>query len=299
MKKIFVAMAAAAMVMSGCTKGSDEQNATTEFATVRFTADASDIEVRGTRAGSQAYTGVIGINNDGAAWEVAPQSDVLGFSGDLSTTSNSLTISGSAVVDGAVKIKSTGANDANFVSFGVAEGAVSVSGTTATLNPVGNGTELGNDYIWAQAAQPVNGNTSVALAFKHVMAKLRIEVYEKSYETAKLTSGVDISGIDQLGIIRNGSLDITTGVVTPSTTALPSEIDINSEYFVLPQTAGQTKAFTVEYQGKVYTVNLGDAGLTFSAGKCRVIRLLVTGSGITFTATLEDWVEENSDFNLQ
>jgi hypothetical protein len=299
MKKIFVAMAAAAIVMSGCTKGNDEQNVSGEMATVRFTADTHEIEVRGTRAGSQNYTGVIGINYDGAAWEVAPQTDILGFTGALSTTSNSLTVSGSAVVDGAVQIKSTGAGDAEFVSVGVAEGNVSVTGTNVTINANGNGTELSNDYIYAATAQPVNGNATVAFAFNHVMAKLRFEVYEKSYESAKLTSGVSISGIDQLGIIRNGSMDITSGVITPSTTALPSEIDINTEYFVLPQTAGKTKALNVEYQGKNYTVNLGDAGLTLNAGKCRVIRLLVTGSGITFTATLEDWADENSDFNLQ
>ena len=284
MKKIFLVLASAAMVLSSCTKGEADNTATSGMATVRFAADANTMDVRGTRAGGQNYKGVIGINYDGTAWEVAPQADVLGFENELSATSNALSIAGNAVKDGAVQIKSTGVNNANFYSVAVAEG---------------DGTSLANDYIYASTAQPVNGNETVAFAFKHVMAKLRIEVYEKAYENEKLTSGVTISGFDQLGIVRNGSLDILSGEITPSTTALPSEIAINTEYFVLPQTAGVDKSFNVEYQGKTYTVPLTSTGLTFNANKCRVIRLKVTGSGITFTATLEDWEDENRDFDLQ
>ncbi|MBR2333328.1 MAG: fimbrillin family protein [Rikenellaceae bacterium] len=299
MKKIFLVLASAAMVLSSCTKGEADNTATSGMATVRFAADANTMDVRGTRAGGQNYKGVIGINYDGAAWEVAPQADVLGFENELSATSNALSIAGNAVKDGAVQIKSTGVNNANFYSVAVASGDVAVSGTTVTLAAEGDGTSLANDYIYASTAQPVNGNETVAFAFKHVMAKLRIEVYEKAYENEKLTSGVTISGFDQLGIVRNGSLDILSGEITPSTTALPSEIAINTEYFVLPQTAGVDKSFNVEYQGKTYTVPLTSTGLTFNANKCRVIRLKVTGSGITFTATLEDWEDENRDFDLQ
>ncbi len=299
MKKIFLVLASAAMVLSSCTKGEADNTATSGMATVRFAADANTMDVRGTRAGGQNYKGVIGINYDGTAWEVAPQADVLGFDNELSATSNALSIAGNAVKDGAVQIKSTGANNANFYSVAVASGDVAVSGTTVTLAAEGDGTSLANDYIYASTAQPVNGNETVAFAFKHVMAKLRIEVYEKAYENEKLTSGVTISGFDQLGIVRNGSLDILSGEITPSTTALPSEIAINTEYFVLPQTAGVDKSFNVEYQGKTYTVPLTSTGLTFNANKCRVIRLKVIGSGITFTATLEDWEDENRDFDLQ
>ncbi|MBR2443643.1 MAG: fimbrillin family protein [Rikenellaceae bacterium] len=299
MKKIFLVLASAAMVLSSCTKGEADNTATSGMATVRFAADANTMDVRGTRAGGQNYKGVIGINYDGTAWEVAPQADVLGFENELSATSNALSIAGNAVKDGAVQIKSTGVNNANFYSVAVASGDVAVSGTTVTLAAEGDGTSLANDYIYASTAQPVNGNETVAFAFKHVMAKLRIEVYEKAYENEKLTSGVTISGFDQLGIVRNGSLDILSGEITPSTTALPSEIAINTEYFVLPQTAGVDKSFNVEYQGKTYTVPLTSTGLTFNANKCRVIRLKVTGSGITFTATLEDWEDENRDFDLQ
>lgn len=299
MKKIFLVLASAAMVLSSCTKGEADNTATSGMATVRFAADANTMDVRGTRAGGQNYKGVIGINYDGAAWEVVPQADVLGFENELSATSNALSIAGNAVKDGAVQIKSTGVNNANFYSVAVASGDVAVSGTTVTLAAEGDGTSLANDYIYASTAQPVNGNETVAFAFKHVMAKLRIEVYEKAYENEKLTSGVTISGFDQLGVVRNGSLDILSGEITPSTTALPSEIAINTEYFVLPQTAGVDKSFNVEYQGKTYTVPLTSTGLTFNANKCRVIRLKVTGSGITFTATLEDWEDENRDFDLQ
>jgi len=300
MKKIFLVLASAAMVLSSCTKGEADNTATSGMATVRFAADANTMDVRGTRAGGQNYKGVIGINYDGTAWEVAPQADVLGFENELSATSNALSIAGNAVKDGAVQIKSTGANNANFYSVAVASGDVAVSGTTVTLAAEGDGTSLANDYIYASTAQPVNGsNEIVAFAFKHVMAKLRIEVYEKAYENEKLTSGVTISGFDQLGIVRNGSLDILSGAITPSTTALPSEIAINTEYFVLPQTAGVDKSFNVEYQGKTYTVPLTSTGLTFNANKCRVIRLLVTGSGITFTATLEDWEDEITNLPLQ
>ena len=300
MKKIFVAMAATALVLGGCTKGEDVNPSNNEMATVRFAAAGNaGIELM-TRAGeTQAYTGVIGINYDGAAWEVAPSTDVLAFTGNLSSTSNSLTVTGSAVTDGAVQIKSTGTNEAKFCSFGVAEGTVAINGTTATLAANGNGSELTNDYIYASAAQPVNGNATVAFAYTHVMSKLRVEVYEKSYDNAKLNDGVTIDGFDGLGIVRNGKLNLLDGTITPDATVLPASIAINTEYFVLPQTAGTDKSFTVTYQGKEYTVALGNAGLTFAANKCRVIRLLVTGSGITFTATLEDWTEENSDFNLQ
>lgn len=299
MKKIFLVLASAAMVLSSCTKGEADNTATSGMATVRFAADANTMDVRGTRAGGQNYKGVIGINYDGAAWEVAPQADVLRFDNELSSESTGLTIEGSAVVDNAVQIKSTGVNNANFYSVAVASGDVAVSGTTVTLAAEGDGTSLANDYIYASTAQPVNGNETVAFAFKHVMAKLCIEVYEKAYENEKLTSGVTISGFDQLGIVRNGSLDILSGEITPSTTALPSEIAINTEYFVLPQTAGVDKSFNVEYQGKTYTVPLTSTGLTFNANKCRVIRLLVTGSGITFTATLEDWEDEITNLPLQ
>lgn len=299
MKKIFLVLASAAMVLSSCTKGEADNTATSGMATVRFAADANTMDVRGTRAGGQNYKGVIGINYDGSAWEVAPQADVLGFENELSSESTGLTIEGSAVVDNAVQIKSTGTLNANFYSVAVASGDVAVSGTTVTLAAEGDGTSLANDYIYALTAQPVNGNETVAFAFKHVMAKLRIEVYEKAYENEKLTSGVTISGFDQLGIVRNGSLDILSGEITPSTTALPSEIAINTEYFVLPQTAGVDKSFNVEYQGKTYTVPLTSTGLTFNANKCRVIRLLVTGSGITFTATLEDWEDEITNLPLQ
>ena len=301
MKKIFLVLTTAAMVLSSCTKGNVDNTTTDKMATVRFMADANSntFLARGTRAGGQNYKGVIGINYDGTAWEVAPQADVLGFDNELSATSASLVVAGNAVKDGAVQIKSTGVNNANFYSVAVASGEVAVSGTTATITANGDGTSLANDYIYASTAQPVNGNETVAFAFKHIMAKLRIEVYEKSYDNAKLTSGVTISGINELAILRDGSLNLLSGVVTPSTSVLPSEIAINTEYFVLPQTAGVDKSFNVEYQGKTYTVALGSAGLALNANKCRVVRLLVTGSGIQFSATLEDWEDEISNFPLQ
>ncbi|MBP3426375.1 MAG: fimbrillin family protein [Rikenellaceae bacterium] len=302
MKKIFMTLAASALVLGGCTDGDvDSTIEKNEMVTVRFAASSADIQVRSTRAG-QNYTGVIGINpeSDGT-WEVAPTAETLKFESALSNTENALAISGTAVADNAVQIKSTGANNAKFVSFGVASGDVAISGNTVTLNANGDGTELTNDYIYASTEQPVNavnGNAAVSFAYSHVMAKLRVELYEKDYSNAKITEGVTISGVDQLGIVRNGSLDITTGVVTPSTTALPSSIALNTEYFVLPQTAGAGKTFTVNFNGKDYTVDLGASGLELTANKIRVIRLLVTGSGITFKATLEDWTEENTDINI-
>ena len=39
----------------------------------------------------------------------------------------------------------------------------------------------------------------MSFAYSHVMAKLRVELYEKDYSNAKITDGVTISGIDQLG----------------------------------------------------------------------------------------------------
>lgn len=299
MKKIFMMIAASALVLGGCTKGEIDTPQNTEMATVRFAADASEMVVRSTRAGEQTYTGVIGINPNNGAWEVVPTAETLAFSGSLSTTSNGLTISGSKVTDGAVQIKSTGANNATFVSFGVAEGSVAINGNTVTLNANGEGTELTNDYIYASVAQPVNGSETVTFAYKHVMAKLRVELYEQSYDNAKVESGVTISGVDQLNIKRNGSLDITTGVVTPSTTALPSSIAINTEYFVLPQTIEAAKTFTVNFNGKDYTVTIPAGGMTLAENKIRVIRLKVTGSGISFQATLEDWTEENTDLDIK
>ena len=299
MKKIFMMIAASALVLGGCTQGEIDTPKNTEMATVRFAADANDMVVRSTRAGEQAYTGVIGINPDGNTWEVAPALDVLKFEGNLSTTSNGLTISGSKVTDSAVQIKSTGANDATFVSFGVAEGSVVINGNIVTMDANGNGTELTNDYIYASVAQPVNGSETVTFAYKHVMAKLRVELYEQSYDNARVESGVTISGVDQLNIKRNGSLDITTGAITPSTTALPSSIAINTEYFVLPQTVEEAKTFTVNFNGKDYTVTIPAGGMTLAENKIRVIRLRVTGSGISFQATLEDWTEENTDLDIK
>jgi hypothetical protein len=299
MKKIFMMMAASALVLGGCTKGDDVTISNPEMATVRFAADASEMVVRSTRAGEQAYTGVIGINPNNGAWEVAPALDVLKFEGNLSATSNGLTISGSKVTDAAVQIKSTGANNATFVSFGVASGDVAINGNTVTLDANGNGTELTNDYIYASVAQPVNGSETVTFAYKHVMAKLRVELYEQSYDNARVESGVTISGVDQLAIKRNGSLDITTGDITPSTSTLPSSIAINTEYFVLPQTIEGAKTFTVNFNGKDYTVTIPAEGTALAANKIRVIRLKVTGSGISFQATLEDWVEEKTDIDIK
>ena len=299
MKKIFMMMAASALVLGGCTNGEIDTPQNTEMATVRFAADANEMVVRSTRAGEQAYKGVIGINPSESGWEVAPTAETLAFKGNLSTTSNGLTISGSSVVDAAVQIKSTGANNATFVSFGVAEGDVAINGNTVTLNANGEGTELTNDYIYASVAQPVNGSETVTFAYKHVMAKLRVELYEQSYDNAKVESGVTISGVDMLNIKRNGSLDITTGEISASTTTLPSSIAINTEYFVLPQTVEGAKTFTVNFNGKDYTVTIPAEGMTLAENKIRVIRLKVTGSGISFQATLEDWVEENTDLDIK
>ena len=300
MKKIFMMMAASALVLGGCTKGDDVNPIkNTEMATVRFAADASEMVVRSTRAGEQTYTGVIGINPDGTTWEVAPALDVLKFEGNLSATANGLTISGSKVTDGAVQIKSTGTKEATFVSFGVASGDVAINGNTVTLNANGDGTELTNDYIYAKTPKSVNGSETVTFAYKHVMAKLRVELYEQSYDNAKVESGVTISGVDQLAIKRNGSLDITTGVITPSTSTLPSNIAVNTEYFVLPQTIEAAQTFTVTFNGKDYTVTIPAGGMTLAENKIRVIRLKVTGSGITFNATLEDWTEENTNIDIK
>ncbi len=298
MKKIFTIMAAA-LVLGGCTKGEDMTPANNTMANVRFAAGTTTIDVRSTRADGQTYTGVIGINPEGESWEVAPQSDVLGWESTLSTTSNALSISGTAVKDGAVQIKSTGAGDAEFVAAGVAEGALSISEGVVTLAANGNGTELTNDYIYAATATPVNGNATVAFAFSHVMAKMRIELYEQSYDNAKITDGVTISGVSNLALVRDGQLDITNGEVSATGTSMLAEMALNTEYFVLPQTIEAAKTFTVTFNGKEYPVAIPEGGMNLSAGKCRVIRLLVTGSGITFTATLEEWADENTDINIQ
>ena len=297
MKKIFMMIAASALVLGGCTKG-EVDAPSAAMATVRFAADANDMEVRSTRAGeAQAYTGVIGINPTTDAWEIAPEA--LTFSGNLSKNGSSLGIEGSVVTDNAVQIKSTGANDATFVSFGVAEGNVAISGNTVTLNANGDGTELTNDYIYAKTAHPVNGSATVLFGYQHVMAKIRVELYEKSYDNAKITDGATISGVDQLAIVRNGSMDIATGNVTMSTSTLPSNIALNAEYFVLPQTIAEGKTFTVTFNGKDYTVTIPAGGMELAQNKVRVIRLKVTGAGISFQATLEDWTEENTDIDIK
>lgn len=299
MKKNLLAVAAIALLVAGCAKGTIE-TPRDEYATVRFNAGSQTI--LDTRAGGQAYTGVIGVNPEGtpATWEIAPTD--IAFAGDLSSTSSALTVSGAAVSEGAVQVKSTGAQTAKFVAFGVAAGTVSGNNAVYTLAANGEGTGLENDYIYATTSSVVNGNATVSFAFNHVMAKLRIELYEQVIDAANKVDATSatISGFNTLSVARNGSIDITTGTVTPSNTYLPTAIALNTEYFVIPVTDMNSSAatFTLNYKSKDYTITV-PAGVSLVANKCRVIRLTLKGSGVTFDATLEDWADENTDIDLQ
>lgn len=298
MKKSLIAVATAALVLGGCTKGTvlepDNQTARVSFS-------AGTTNVIETRAGGQDYTGVIGIN---PSWEIAPAA--LAFTGNLSTAASALTISGTAVSGGAVTVSATGVNNAQFVSLGVASGTVAPvtgSATDYTIAADADATSLANDYIYASVATPVNGDATVALAYHHVMAKLRIEVYDQNIaDSTKITTGVTVSKMDSLQLQRNATINIATGVVSPAVAPayLASDIAINTEYYLLPTTNMNALGhnFTVTYQGKTYNVKI-PANTTLVANKCRVLRLRLVGGGITFRATLEDWTDENTDIDIR
>lgn len=308
-------MAASALVLGGCTKGEIDTPQNTEMATVRFSA--GEVEVRSTRATStDTYYGVIAASNDaGATWEESFPLGSLTFKGNPEVYSFDTTAPeiGSVLTvynnDTQVsQIQLTPTNEESFYSLGVASENVTLTQTNnvyviaATAQP----NDVQNDYIWAKTVTPLVANKTEVVKFDytHVMSKLCIVLNEnKDNTTAKVDDAdVKISQLSNLGLVRNGLLNITEGNVVKdaaNTTTL-TEINLTEgdntsiEYYVIPQKTAQETTFHLVYNKAEYDVKV-PAGLEFVAGKCRVLNLTLKGSGIDFSSTLKDWEDDKYD----
>lgn len=316
MKKIFVAMAATALVLGGCTKGEDVNPSNNEMATVRFAAAGNaGIELMTRTDNPNTYSGVIGVTHtsDGNTWEVAPQ-DLIFNNTALSTSSSIITIEKANesanvnLLNGNLQISASGKDEEKgFYSFGVAEGAVSVNNNVATIAHNGDATSPANDYIFAYkptAAKSGEATTNVQFEYEHVMAKIKIRVCKQGVEGYMSSDkAVIATDIQNLNIALEGELDLIeyakgTKPTPSATTDYLKKVEVNQEYYVLPQTIDKGKVFTVNCDGVDYTVTL-PSNLELTKNHVRVITLTVAGTGIVFNATLQDWTTDDDDTDFE
>lgn len=168
----------------------------------------------------------------------------------------------------------------------------------------------GTDVLWAPKAAITNvtsDNRSAALAFEHKAAQISFQVVFGDNFVGQKVFTSD-SKIEVSGFYSKGSLNVFTGVLTPTTTAnysVSNVAAITGETMTLgitptcfiPASGEMTLAIKVIHQGAVYNGTLTN---TFAGKQCTSkVTINSTFAPMNITGTLKDWVPVSGDVNVQ
>lgn len=279
-KSVYLLTALLAVSLAGCRKGATPEPEAA-MAEVEFSAKAN-ISVSYTRADQNTFNGAIGAINAVDGWEFSPaEVSFAGLTGDANTPQTITTNPERVVVP---------VGEYRFVSCAVSgNGTVAPSGDALALT--GGVQTADNDVVWASTtAKVVNKNNepfAVELNYVHVFSAVRFELTCDTATPDELMAEATISGVENLGIATNGSLNVRTGAVTPATDVLGG-VEWRQNYLIIPGVS-QAGELTVNYRGTEYKGTLPVK--TFKAGERMVISIKLNTSSLGFTATVQEWSE--------
>ena len=279
-KSVYLLIGLLAVSLVGCRKGATPEPVAT-MAEVEFNTKA-DISITYTRADHNTFNGVIGAINAVDGWEFSPEEVTFAGLSGSSTTPQTITTNPERVV--------VPVGEYRFVSCAVSgNGTITPSGDVVALT--GGVQSADNDVVWASTTTKVmnknNEPFAVELNYSHIFSAVRFELTCDTATPDEVMAEATISGVENLGIATNGSLNVRTGVVTPSTEVLGG-VAWRKNYLIIPGMS-QAGELTVNYRGTDYKGTLSVKN--FKAGERMVISIKLNTSSLGFTATVQEWSE--------
>lgn len=152
----------------------------------------------------------------------------------------------------------------------------------------------------------VDDNAEVKLPFKHVLSKVTVNII---VGTGFSKDDLEDCTVTLKNLINKGTINIATGTATVasgspgtvSTTKLDNPNSVNGkniassyEVLIMPQsvtasTNSKTTLVTVELDGNTYDAQI-EAAKTFAGGQHYVYNITLAKTGLSFTATVADWM---------
>ena len=186
-----------------------------------------------------------------------------------------------------------------------------------------------SDFVWGKAANVANGtSTAIEIPLKHKLSKVNVNI---APGTGMTLAKLDKAKITLNGVVLDGTVNFTTGSVTPrsgsaaSSVILTSGVDqtvttsfndassnshtaCSSSAVIIPQTiAASTSFITIQLWDAAANSGAGaytstynvttSAASTFAAETVYTYNIIVNTQGLTLTTTIADWTPAGSVVN--
>lgn len=172
-----------------------------------------------------------------------------------------------------------------------------------------------SDFVWGKAAnvapQTVSGNSRVTIPLSHKLSKVNINITWGTGLTQDLLTGASIK---LNGVQLKGTVNFTTGAVTPSSGTNPASAvtltsatsslgtfksDATKSAFtasaiIIPQTIAARTDFieiTLASGSSAVYKYTSTAATTFSAGEVTTYDITLDAAGIALTSTISPWTD--------
>lgn len=157
------------------------------------------------------------------------------------------------------------------------------------------------DLLYAKALAQTKTSNAVALNFDHVFAQLVFKVQkEEGVAANKLTEiKIHTNGTAKMNLGDGtlsevgGAMDITTtcDITIPAKDATDDKAVVaGSSFMIFPNGLVETNPITFTIDGNPYAFTPATA--TFTAGHITTITVTIKQTGVTFSQTLTEWVED-------
>lgn len=312
--KLFMATAAAALILAGCSNDENEP-ADNWNGEIRLSSGVAAQQVTRSIAtdlqGAQIADGI----HVGFFINEHPESATTTYTQNLDYTADG---TGAFSAGTAVYYPQSG-NGVNIYAYAPWKAGLSLAGTyafTVATDQSTNDNYLTSDLLWGQpmkneteSANPVaRTKANVPVSFKHLLSKIQVTLKPGSGLTDDDFKGATLKVLQVLPgttlTLSNGTISTASGdrtdltAATYSTQAAPAS-PITAAAIVVPQTITKgTKFFEVDLTtgGKLfYTLPGGGKDLSLAGGKIYKYEITVNLTGLTVTSTIEDWATIGSD----
>ena len=311
--KLFMATAAAALILAGCSNDENEP-ADNWNGEIRLSSGVAAQQVTRSIAtdlqGAQIADGI----HVGFFINEHPESATTTYTQNLDYTAN-----GMGAFSGTAVYYPQSGNGVDIYAYAPWESGLLLTGTYAFTVATDQSTDdnyLASDLLWGQpmkngteSANPVaRTKDNVPVSFKHLLSKIQVTLKPGSGLTADDFKGATLKVLQVLPgttlTLSDGTISAASGdrtdltAATYDTQAAPAS-SVTAAAIVVPQTITErTKFFEVDLTtgGKLfYTLPDGGGGLSLAGGKIYKYEITVNLTGLTVTSTIEDWATIGGD----
>lgn len=313
--RLFMSMAAAAVILAGCNNEETDNWA----GEIRLSSGLTAQQTRSIATDLQGDQIADGIHVGFFINEAVQQSPTTIYPQNLDYTAN-----GSGSFSGTAVYYPQSGNSVNIYAYAPWKDGLALNDTYAfsiRADQSEDADYLASDLLWGQPMKPAAGGgyetanpvartkKSVSVSFKHLLSKIQVTLIPdlSSGLTAEDFKGARLEILSVLpGVslaLADGGISAATGTPAPVIAATYSKdttpAALTAAAIVVPQTFTKGSKFmkvTLSTGGELfYTLPDADGNLTLESGKVYTYDITVKLTGLTVTSKIEDWSPIGAD----